>query len=183
MLKNKLLVLSLVTASFLAGILCIRFSPSIETFAQRVFKNTVQYENYWKYCAITHINVENPPPNYPDKFVGSVTIDYFARTFNKTTVKDDFVQNECIKHELNYAEFLQETGLKNNAQSQALASRKAADLALAKAMDKLGSGGWEMTGRSFANFNFETLDGGNTEYKQALYFRKHFAQRQTNSQQ
>jgi hypothetical protein len=37
-------------------------------------------------------------------------------------VKESYVQNECIKHELNYAEFLQEKGLKNNAQAQVLAS-------------------------------------------------------------
>lgn len=180
MLKNKLLVLSLVAVSFLAGVLLFNFSSSIETFAQRIIKSTIQYENYWKYCAITRVTVENPPPNFPDKFVGVVYIDYFAYSFDKTTVKDNFVENECIKHELNYAEFLQENGLRNNPQSAALANRRAADLALAKAMSKLGSNGWEMTGRSFAEFNFETLEG-NSDYKQSVFFRKHFAQRQTNS--
>jgi hypothetical protein len=92
------------------------------------------------------------------------------------------VKSECITHELNYAEFLQEEGLKNNIQSQAWASRRAADLALAKAMTRLGAGGWEMTGRSFANFNFETMDE-NAEYKNSLYFRRHAAQRQANLQQ
>lgn len=182
MLKNKLFVLSLVAASFLAGILLISFSPSIETFAQRIIKSTTQYENVWQYCAITRISVDNPPPNNLVKFVGNVQVDYFIYSYDRMIVKESYVQNERIKHELNYAEFLQEKGLKNNVQAQALASQRAADLALAKAMVKLGSGGWEMTGRSFANFNFEALEG-NTEYKNSLYFRRHIAQRQTNAPQ
>jgi len=36
-----------------------------------------------------------------------------------------------------------------------------------------------MTGGSFANFNFEALEG-NSEYKNSLYFRRHAAQKQTN---
>ena len=62
MLKNKLFVLSLAAASFLAGILLISFSPSIETFAQRIIKSTTQYENVWQYCAITRISVDNRRP-------------------------------------------------------------------------------------------------------------------------
>jgi len=179
MLKNKFVVLSLVTGGFLAGILFIGFSPNIETFAQRVIRSVTNFENNWQYCTITRIAVENPPPNAPVTFTGNVQISYFFYTYDRAVSKESYVKEECVKHELNYAEFLQENGLKNNQQSQVLASQKAADLALAKAMWKLGSGGWEMTGRSFANFNFETLDA-NSPYKNSLYFRKHIAQRQTN---
>ncbi len=181
MLKNKFVVLSLIAAGFFAGIL-INFSPSIETFAQRVIKSTTQFENNWQYAAITRISVENPPPNNLVTFTGAVEINYFFFTYNQIIAKESYVKSERVKHELNYAEFLQERNLRNNQQSQVLASQRAADLALAKAMTKLGSSGWEMTGRSFANFNFETLDAS-SEYKNSVYFRKHFAQRQTNVNQ
>lgn len=182
MFKNKLLVLSLIILSLLAGIFLFSFSSSVETFAQRIIRSTTQFETNWQYCAITRINVINPPPDRLDIFIGSVQIDYFAYTFNKITVKESYIKNECITYELNYAEFLQETGLKPSQQAQQLASSRAADLALAKAMHKLGSGGWEMIGRSFANVNFETMDG-NSEYKTSMYFKKLAAQRQINSQQ
>ncbi len=182
MLKNKFVVLPLVAAGFLAGILLTSFSPSVETFAQRIIKSVTQYENVWQYCAITRINVVNPPPDRLVNYVGNVEITYFIYTYDRMISKESYIKTECVTHEMNYTEFLQERNLKNNAQAQALASQRAADLALAKAMTKLGSGGWEMTGRTFANFNFETSEG-NSEYKNSLYFRRHAAQRQTNTPQ
>ena len=187
MLKNKLSVSLLVAAGFLAGILLISFSPSVETFAQRIIKSVTQFENNWQYCAITRINVINPPPDRLVNFVGNVEITYFIYTYDRMTVKESYTRTEGVTHEMNYAEFLQERNLKNNAQAQTLASQRAADLALAKAMVKLGGGGWEMTGRTFANFNFEGTVGnfadGNSEYKNSLYFRRLTAQKQTNSPQ
>jgi len=180
--KNKLLVLALVALSFLGGISLVTFSPGVQTFAQRIIKISTQFENNWQYCVITRVRTENPPQDRLDKFTGSVFISYFVYSYDRVTVKESFVKTECITHELSYAEFLQETGLKNNTQAQQLASSRAADLALAKAMTRLGSTGWEMVGRNFANVNFETLDG-NSEYKNSLYFRRHLAQRQFNAQQ
>lgn len=182
MLKNKLVVTLLIAAGFLAGVLLVSFSPSIETFAQRIIKSTTQYDNVWNYCAVTRIHVVNPPPDRLDKFIGNIEITYFVYTYDRMIVKESYTKTECVTHEMNYAEFLQERNLRNNQQAQTLASQRAADLALAKAMTKLGSGGWELTGRAFANFNFETLEG-NSEYKNSLFFRRHAAQRQTTAPQ
>lgn len=181
MFKNKFVVLSLVALSFLAGILLFSFSPNIETFAQRVLRSNTLYENNWQYCAITRINVVNPPPDRLDEFVGAVTIDYFEYSKDRVTLKESYVRSECLFEKLNYAEFLQDNSLKHSPRAQQLASSKTADLALARAMTKLGGSGWEMVGRNFANVNFETLDG-NANYKNALYFRKLVSQKQTNSQ-
>lgn len=182
MFKSKLFVLLLAALSFLAGICLFSFSPGIQTFAQRIIRSNTQFENNWQYSAITRISVVNPPQDRLDKFVGNVQINYFVYTYDRMVAKESYIKTECVTHELNYAEFLQENNLRINAQSQQLASSKAADLALAKAITKLGATGWEMIGRSFANVNFETLDG-NAEYKNSLYFRRLAAQRQINSQQ
>lgn len=182
MSKSKLAILLIVVLSFFGGVLLVSFSPGVETFAQRVLRNSTQFENNWQYCVITRIRTENPPQDRLDKFTGSVFINYFVYSYDRIALKESYVQTECIKHELSYAEFLQENNLKNNLQAQQMASSRAADLALAKAMNKLGTTGWEMVGRSFANVSFETLDG-NSEYKNSLYFRKHLAQRQLNAQQ
>jgi hypothetical protein len=182
MWKNKFFVLSIAASSFLAGILLISFSPSVETFAQRIIKSSTQFENNWQYCVITRVKVDNPPQDRLDKFTGNIYINYFYYTYDRTTVKESYVKTECVTHELNYPEFLQDNGLKNSPQAQLIASSRAADLALAKAMTRLGSSGWEMIGRSFANVNFETLDG-NADYKHSLYFRRLINQRQVNSQQ
>ena len=175
------MVLSLVALSFLAGILLISFSPNIEIFAQRVLRSNTQYENNWQYCAITRINVVNPPPDRLDEFVGQVTVDYFDYSKDRVTLKESYVRSQCFTEKMNYAEFLQDNGLKHNQQSQQIASSKAADLALARAMTRLGESGWEMVGRNFANVNFETING-NANYKNALYFKKLTSQKQVNSQ-
>lgn len=182
MSKNKLFVLLIVALSFGGGIFLISFSPGVYTFAQRIVKSATQFENNWQYCVITTVKTENPPPDRLDKFVGNVYINYFVYSYDRVTVKESYIRTECITHELSYAEFLQESGLRNNPQAQSLASERAADLALAKAMTKLGSAGWEMVGRNFANVNFQTMSG-NSEYKNSLFFRRHLAQRQINSQQ
>jgi hypothetical protein len=182
MFKNKLFVLLLIGISFLAGIFLFSFSPNIQTIAQRLTRTTTQFENNWEYCVITRIHVSNPPPDQMITFTGNVTINYFSYSYDSITTKKSYVKSECISNELNYAEFLQEKGLKNTPQAQQLASSKAADLALAKAMYVLGTRGWEVIGRNFVNFNFETMDG-NSEYKHSIYLRKFASQRQASSQQ
>lgn len=171
MSKTKIVVLAIAAGVFLSGIFLFGFSPDFRAVAQRMIRTNTQIENNWHYSAITRIYVNNPPPDRLDKFVGNVEITYFFHTYDRVTTRDSFVKTECIQHELYYAEFLGEGNFKNSPQAQAAASSRAADLALAKAMYKLGSQGWEISGRNFGNFYFETLNQ-NSEYKNALYFRR-----------
>jgi hypothetical protein len=171
MTKKKIIVFAAVGA-FLSGAVLFGINSDFSAIAQRIIRSTKQIENNWQYAAITRIYVNNPPANQPDKFIGNVEITYFSYNYDRVTTKQTFVKTECISNELNYAEFLSEFGYtKDTPQSQAAASARASDLALAKAMFTLGGRGWEITGRNFANFDFEALNP-NTQYKHALYFRK-----------
>lgn len=155
----------------MVSISLLGFSSDFRAIAQRIIRTHTQIENYWQYSAITAIYVQNPPADRLDKFVGNVEITYFNYTYDRVTTRESFVKTECVTHEVYYAEFLGEFGLRNTPQSQAAASARAADLALAKAMHKLGSQGWEISGRNFADFNFEALNQ-NTQYKNATYFKR-----------
>ena len=178
MSKTKIIVLAIAASVLLSGIFLFGFSPDFQAIAQRVIRTNTQIENNWQYAAITRIYVNNPPPDRLDKFVGNVQITYFYYSNDRVTTRESFVKTECIAHELYYAEFLQESNFKNSPQAQETASSRAADLALAKAMYKLGSQGWEISGRNFGNFDFETLNQ-NSEFKNALYFRRLAATRES----
>lgn len=171
MSKTKIIVLAIAAGVFLSGIFLFGFSSDFQAVAQRMIRTGKQIENNWQYSAITRIYVNNPPPDRLDKFVGNVEITYFYYSNDRVTTRESFVKTECIAHELYYAEFLQESSFKNSPQAQTAASARAADLALAKAMHKLGAQGWEVSGRNFGNFDFETLNQ-NSEYKNALYFKR-----------
>lgn len=180
MTKKKIIVLS-AAGVFLVSIFLLGFSSDFRAFAQRIISTQTQIENHWQYSAITAVYVHNPPADRLDKFVGNVDITYFTYSYDRVTTRESFVKTECITHELYYAEFLGEFGLKNSPQTQAAASARAADLALAKAMHKLGAQGWEISGRNFAEFNFEALNQ-NTQYKNATYFKRLAGKRESINQ-
>lgn len=53
-------------------------------------------------------------------------------------------QNEEVRSELGIAKFVQDERLENNSRVRGLAQQRAIEIALSKALAKLGSEGWEM---------------------------------------
>ncbi len=162
-MKKYFFTLAILTIGILiAGFFAFSFySPSA---AQK------KTQSQWEYAAITYTNVPFSSENQP--FITAVA--------NVCFLQINGCRNEEIKAELVYAKFLQDFHLENTNSSKNLANNRARELAFTKAVARLGSEGWEMTGQPSVNFDTYILDAqgnysisqGNKEIKPNIYFKR-----------
>jgi hypothetical protein len=155
---------------------CIGIAVGIAFFfiSSKIFDvSTVAQKNtsvQWEYCAITAAYIPAGSENQP-VINGAVNVCYLQTTGCK---------NEEIKSELAFTKFLQEFRQENTEYAKTLAYNRAKDLALSRAVAKLGAEGWEMTNQptfKFDNYiqnsqgNF-TVVQGSKETKSDIYFKR-----------
>jgi hypothetical protein len=118
------------------------------------YAQQVSNRQKWEYCAITsYYATLTDPPSKPDAKVSAVaSICYF-----------EFAgcRREELKFELNLAEF--KKSLKTDRLGPAV--ERATEIALARAIAKLGDDGWEMVGEVVFTFGAERNN-------QAIYFKR-----------
>lgn len=177
MFKNKYFVIGLIIVSFLSGIFLFNFSKGVKTIAQNFTRQNIQYSNNWSYCAITGLYVSNFDKNTSNLIGANVEIVYFEESYDRVTTTKYYRKKDIVNHQIYYSDFLQENGLKDNANSVEMAKQHVSDIVFAKALNFLGNTGWEIVGKSFEVFNFDTLNQ-NSEYKNSVLFKKHVSQGQ-----
>jgi hypothetical protein len=129
----------------------IAFSTETVTAQQRT-------KSGWEYCAITNSSGNTSASMQPDVMArGIASVCYFQSGGCK---REDF------RVEFSLAEFAKSFDPRENpAAIMYAASDRVAEMALAKAIAKLGSDGWEMVGQGDFRFNVDHTP-------QAIYFKR-----------
>jgi hypothetical protein len=119
--------------------------------------------NQWEYAAIVSAYSLSPYKDRVNRIFGMAEICYLQA-------------NGCrraeIKHELEYAAYLQERAEPETAQSRSDASLKASEIAFQKAVAQMGSEGWEIISDPKLDFEFVNVDDYNKFDNKAVLFER-----------
>lgn len=107
----------------------------------------------WEYASITGSFAPYSTENPSIVATAAVNICY---------MQADGCRNEEVRAEINYSRFFQDARLENTERSRTLAERRAAEIAFAKAMAKLGLDGWEMVSSPELQFDNYVPSGPNS---------------------
>jgi len=124
-----------------------------------------------EYAAITGAYGAFPVENPNFSFTAAVNICYLQASGCRI---------EEVTATVQYARFLQDNRLENNARSMELARHRAVDTAFARAIAKLGTEGWDMISKPDLQFDtfFQNASGtfdvleGNHDRKADIYFKR-----------
>lgn len=120
--------------------------------------------NQFEYATIVAVYSFSPYKDRVNKIYGMTEICYLQTTGCRRVE---------IKHELDYAEYLQARAEQESFQSRKDASVKASEIAFQKALAQLGSEGWEMVGEPDLSYEFVNVDDYNRfEDKSVLFERQ-----------
>ena len=111
------------------------------------------------------------PPDGPTIVTAAVNICY---------LQGNGCQNEEVKSEVGIAKFAQDERLENSSRMRALAQERAIEIALSKALGKLGSEGWEMIDAPAVEFDLiytnqqgiQTVKEGNKTDRQHIWLKR-----------
>ena len=111
------------------------------------------------------------PPDGPTIVTAAVNICYLQATG---------CQNEEVRSEVGIAKFAQDERIETNPRIRALAQERAIEVALSKALGKLGSDGWEMIDAPAVEFdliytnqqNVQTVKEGNKTDRQHIWLKR-----------
>lgn len=125
----------------------------------------------WEYAAITGSYVPYSTENTSIVATAAANICF---------MQADGCRNEEVRAEVNYSRFFQDTRLENTERSRALAERRAAEIAFAKAVSRLGQEGWEMVSTPELQFDNYISSGPNSfrveqadrQRKPDIYFKR-----------
>lgn len=144
------------------GLLVISFLKPTE--AQRSINQRFEYAlingSYFPY-----------PPDGPTIVTAAVNICY---------LQANGCQNEEIRSEVGIAKFAQDERIESNPRIRALAQERAVEVALSKALGKLGSEGWEMIDAPAVEFdliytnqqNVQAVKEGNKTDRQHIWLKR-----------